>query len=69
MKNPSIKGKSAKVSPGQKSLWDEWNAPVEEIRSVAEKFVLANCYNSEAALTQMERQRCQVTKRQNPDSS
>jgi putative transposase len=31
-----------KVSPGQKSLWEEWDLPAEEIRQVAEKFVKAN---------------------------
>jgi putative transposase len=34
--------KKKKVSPGQKSLWEEWDRPNEEIRSVAEKFVKAN---------------------------
>ncbi len=36
------RGKPKKVSPGQKSLWEEWDAPVEEIKKVAEKFVEAN---------------------------
>lgn len=36
------RGKPKKVSPGQKSLWEEWDAPVEEIKKVAEKFVNAN---------------------------
>jgi putative transposase len=39
------RGKPTKTSPGQKSLWDEWDAPAEEIRKVAEKFVLANCFD------------------------
>ena len=37
--------KPRKTSPGQKSLWEEWDAPAEEIRRVAEQFVLANCYD------------------------
>jgi putative transposase len=38
-----------KASPGQKSLWDEWDAPAEDIRKVAEKFVLANCFDPQFA--------------------
>jgi len=34
-----------KISPGQKALWDDWEAPAAEIRAVAKKFVLANCYD------------------------
>jgi hypothetical protein len=34
-----------KPSPGQKSIWEEWDAPMDEIRRVAKKFVLANCYD------------------------
>ena len=35
-----------KRSPGQMSLpWDDWEATDEEIREVAEKFVMANCYD------------------------
>jgi putative transposase len=41
-----------KVSPGQQSLWAEWDAPVEKIRQVAEKFVLANCYDPKIASLQ-----------------
>jgi hypothetical protein len=33
----------------QKSLWDEWEKPDEEIRKVAEKFVMANCYDPKVA--------------------
>ncbi|NJM57634.1 MAG: hypothetical protein HC857_09645 [Synechococcales cyanobacterium RU_4_20] len=47
-----IKGKPKKSSPGQKSLWDEWDAPLEEIERVAEKFVLANCFNPDYARLQ-----------------
>jgi putative transposase len=36
------RGKPQKVSPGQQSLWEDWDAPVEEIKRVAEKFVAAN---------------------------
>jgi len=38
-----------KASPGQKSLWDEWDAPAADIRQVAEKFVLANCFDPQFA--------------------
>jgi putative transposase len=38
---PSRKDKK-KVSPGQKSLWEDSNLPLEEIKAVAEKFVRAN---------------------------
>jgi putative transposase len=31
-----------KVSPGQKSLWEDWDRPNEEIKAVADKFVRAN---------------------------
>jgi putative transposase len=31
-----------KPSPGQKSLWEEWDLPVEEIQAVAQKFIAAN---------------------------
>jgi putative transposase len=31
-----------KVSPGQQLIWQDWDAPVEEIKLVAEKFVKAN---------------------------
>jgi putative transposase len=47
-----VKGKPKKSSPGQKSLWDEWDAPLEEIERVAEKFVLANCFNPDYARLQ-----------------
>lgn len=36
--------------PGQMSLpWDEWEATNSEIREVAEKFVMANCYDPKVA--------------------
>jgi len=38
------KGKAKKKSPRQINLWEEWNTPIEEIHQVAEKFVLANCF-------------------------
>jgi len=38
-----------KASPGQQSLWEEWDKPAEEIRNVAEKFVLANCFDPRIA--------------------
>ncbi|HBC42197.1 MAG TPA: hypothetical protein DCZ88_09950 [Pseudanabaena sp.] len=47
--NLKIKGKTGKGCRGQKSLWDEWNKPDEKIRKVAEKFVMANCYDPKIA--------------------
>lgn len=44
--------KAKKKSPGQKSLWDDWNIPAEEIDTVAKKFVLANCLNPDIAAMQ-----------------
>ena len=41
-------------SPGQKSLWDDWETPAAEIRQVAKKFVLANCYDPEVMKLQFE---------------
>ena len=40
-----------KRSPGQMSLpfWDDWEASNEEIGEVAEKFVMANCYDPKIA--------------------
>ncbi|MBD2460665.1 transposase [Oscillatoria sp. FACHB-1407] len=52
-----IKAKSQikkKTSPGQQSLWNEWEAPAEEIRQVAKKFVLANCFDPKIAGIQFE---------------
>ncbi|PPT08379.1 Transposase derivative [Geitlerinema sp. FC II] len=39
-----------KRSPGQMSLWNEWEPNHSEIREVAEKFVLANCYDPKVAV-------------------
>ncbi|MGB7440134.1 MAG: transposase [Coleofasciculaceae cyanobacterium] len=45
------KGKGKKSSPGQMKLpWDTWEAADSEIREVAEKFVLANCYDPKVAM-------------------
>jgi putative transposase len=45
-----VKGKSKKVSPGQMCLpWGEWLVENPEILAVAEKFILANCYNPQVA--------------------
>jgi putative transposase len=46
-----------KVSPGQRSLWEEWDKPAEEIRQVAEKFVLANCFDPKIASIQFEKKK------------
>ncbi|HZG38876.1 MAG TPA: transposase [Nodosilinea sp.] len=48
------RSKLKKKTPGQKSLWDEWNAPAAEIRQVAEKFVLANCLHPEVVRLRFE---------------
>jgi putative transposase len=63
------KMKAKKVSPGQKSLWESWNLPMDEIVAVAKKFVLANCYDPEycrfAIYGYELTRRCQVTDRRN----
>lgn len=42
--------KTNKTSPGQQRLpWDDWQAPAEETREVAKRFLLANCFNPEVA--------------------
>ncbi|MGF1524006.1 MAG: transposase [Leptolyngbyaceae cyanobacterium] len=46
------KMKVKKVSPGQKSFWDSWNLPMDEIVAVAKKFVLANCWDPDIAAAQ-----------------
>jgi putative transposase len=46
------KMKAKKASPGQKSLWENWNLPMDEIVAVAKKFVLANCFNPDIAALQ-----------------
>ncbi|NEQ54215.1 MAG: transposase [Leptolyngbya sp. SIO3F4] len=52
-----LKGKpKKKVSPGQKSLWKDWDTPLEEIQSVAEKFIIANAYNPDLARDLMQYQ-------------
>jgi putative transposase len=33
-----------KTSPGQKSLWEEWDQPLEEIKIVSEQFIKANAF-------------------------
>lgn len=38
-----------KQSPGQLSLWDDWDKPSQEIAAVAQKFILANSLNPEIA--------------------
>jgi putative transposase len=48
-----IKTVKKKISPGQMKLpWDEWELP-NEIHEVAEKFVLANCFNPQVASAQL----------------
>ncbi len=45
------KGKGKKSSPGQAKLpWADWDASDPEIIEVAEKFVLANCYDPKIAM-------------------
>jgi len=47
-----MKAKAKTVSPGQKSLWDSWDAPLDEIMTTAKTFVLANCLNPDIAAAQ-----------------
>jgi putative transposase len=45
-----MKGKKNKTSPGQMRLpWDEWEPLTTEVQAVAEKFVMANCYDPKVA--------------------
>jgi putative transposase len=44
-----VQVKKKKQSPGQKSLWEEREPPTDEIRQVAKRFVLANCYDPKIA--------------------
>jgi hypothetical protein len=48
--------KLKKTSPGQISLWDEWEPAGDEIREVAQKFVVANAANPEIAGARFDRQ-------------
>jgi putative transposase len=48
------RSKLKKKTPGQKSLWDDWNAPAADIRQVAEKFVVANALNPEVVRLRFE---------------
>ncbi|MFG3817148.1 transposase [Limnothrix redekei] len=51
--NLRARGKpNPKHSPGQRSLWQDWDCPSDEIRDVAQRFVLANCYDP--ATTQLQ---------------
>jgi putative transposase len=47
-----LKLRAKKVSPGQKSLWQNWTLPVDEVQEIAKKFVLANCYDPNIAALQ-----------------
>jgi putative transposase len=47
-----LKMKAKKKSPGQQSLWEEWNLPCEAVEAVAKPFVLANCLNPDIAILQ-----------------
>ncbi|MEO1429032.1 MAG: hypothetical protein AAFV71_08225 [Cyanobacteria bacterium J06633_8] len=45
------KGKKKKTSPGQTRLpWAQWEPTDSEILEVAEKFVMANCYDTKIAM-------------------
>jgi putative transposase len=46
------KMQAKQVSPGQKSLWENWNLPIDEMVEIAKKFVLANCFNPDIAALQ-----------------
>ncbi|MEK0187678.1 transposase [Microcoleus anatoxicus] len=63
-----VKGKPKKSSPGQMRLpWADWEAENPEIVEVAEKFILANCYNPQIAGNLLAgRVQCQVSKTQTP---
>ncbi len=43
-----------KPSLGQQSLWDEWEVSAAEIRKVAKKFVMANCFDPKFASMQFD---------------
>ena len=46
-----LKGKNKKTSPGQTRLpWAQWEATNPEVQEVAEKFVMANCYDPKIAM-------------------
>jgi putative transposase len=75
------KAKATRSSPGQKHLWDDWETPSEEISRVAEKFVLANCFDPKIAAARFDKPphgsaelpekslRCQVTNVRNIEFS
>ncbi len=45
------KGKKKKTSPGQMRLpWAEWQPLTTEVQEVAQKFVVANCYDPKVAM-------------------
>jgi putative transposase len=48
------KMKAKKASPGQKSLWEEWNAPMDKVLEVAKKFVLAKCLTPDVVSARFE---------------
>ena len=48
------KMKAKKKTPGQQSLWDEWQAPMDAVQNVAKKFVLANCLNPDVVSARFE---------------
>ena len=48
------KMKAKKKTPGQQSLWDEWQAPMDAVQKVAKKFVLANCLNPDVVRARFE---------------
>ncbi len=50
---PKVIKTKKKTTPGQMKLpWDTWEADNPEITAVAEKFVMANCYNPQVAAQQ-----------------
>lgn len=58
----SVKGKPKKSSPGQMLLpWAQWEAPEGEVHEVADKFVLANCFNPQIASLALGLGQCQVS--------
>ncbi len=43
-----------KTSPGQQSLWDDWELPAAEIEAVAQKFIAANGFSSSLRFSRAE---------------
>ena len=65
-----LKKKSQKSSPGQLNLWEQWDAQIDAAHVITEKFLRANSYNPEYALSQIPNpSRYKVSDFSNADSS